>query len=370
MYKANYFLMTPGPTMVRENVLLSRSQYMGNPDMDSNFYNFYEETCNKLGTLLNSKESSNIIMCGEAMLALESACSSLTEPNDEVLIIENGVFGKGFSELVTLYGGNCTFFSSDWKKPINPLELDIFLSKSTLKFKYATLVHCDTPTGILNDVKEISKVLKKYNILSVVDSVASMGAVPLNIDEWEIDICLGGTQKVFSAPTGLSIITISKKAWFFIENRKKPIIGFYTNLSLWKNCVKEKLFPYSLPSRDILGLSVALDNIFDFGIENTLCKHKNAQLYTLTYLEKIGLSPYLEDGFSPTVTAFLVPDGYSNVEIIEHLKNKYGVLIASSYGPIKDIVLRIGHMGENIQKENLSYTLESLQNTLIDLKKI
>ena len=369
MYNTNYFLMTPGPTMVQDNVLQARTQYMGNPDIDSNFFKFYEDTCNKLATILNSKNSSNIIMCGEAMLGLESACSSLTEIGDNVLVIENGVFGKGFSDLVTLYGGNVTLYSSDWKKPINSAELDLFLSKSDLSFKYATFVHCDTPSGILNDVKEITKILKKYNILSVVDSVAAMGGVSLDIDNWEVDICLGGTQKAFSAPTGLSIITVSQKAWSTIQNRKKPIIGFYTNLSLWKNCVKEKLFPYSLPSRDILGLSVALDNILEIGLENIFTKHKNAQTYTLEYLEKIGLKLYLEEGFSPTVTAFLTPKECTSIEIIEHLKTKYGVLIASSYGPLKDIVLRIGHMGENIQKENLLYTLESLKNTLIDLKK-
>ena len=104
MYKANYLMMTPGPTMVRENVLKARCSFFGNPDLDPNFFAFYEELCKKTGKLFGAKKAQTIIMNGEGMLGLDTACASLTEPGDKVLVISNGIFGEGFKGLVETYG--------------------------------------------------------------------------------------------------------------------------------------------------------------------------------------------------------------------------------------------------------------------------
>lgn len=368
MYKANYLMMTPGPTMVRENVLKARCSFFGNPDLDPNFFAFYEELCKKTGKLFGAKKAQTIIMNGEGMLGLDTACASLTEPGDKVLVISNGIFGEGFKGLVETYGGEVTLFETDVKKAFDIDKLRIFLEKNK-DFKYATMVHCDTPSGVLNNVEVICKILKSEGIMTVVDSVAAVGGVLLEADAWGIDIALGGSQKVFSAPSGITIMTVSDDAWEAIENRKTPIASFYCNLSLWKNCVKEQLFPYTMPASDLIAFDVAIDNIYKEGIEKVRERHHTAAEYVRTRLMDMGIELYLKSGYSPTVTAFCLPEGYDYKEVSYYLLHNFEVMIADSYSYLSNKVLRIGHMGENARFYRLDYTLKAIEKTLRILKK-
>lgn len=139
------------------------------------------------------------ILGGEGILGLEAASASLTEPGDRVLVIDNGIFGKGFADFVKMYGGEPVLYTSDYHNPVNVDELAAFLEKDS-DFKYATVVHCDTPSGVLNDIAKICPLLKEHGILTVVDSVAGMFGEYVNVDESRIDILCGGSQKALSAP--------------------------------------------------------------------------------------------------------------------------------------------------------------------------
>ena len=305
MKRANYLMMTPGPTMVRENVLHARGDYYGNSDFDPKFFEFYGQLCKKIGKIFGAKKAQTIIMAGEGMLGLDSACASLTEKGDKVLVISNGIYGAGFKELVETYGGEVTLFESEVDNKINTDKLRVFLEQNKdVGFKYATVVHCDTPSGVLNNVKDICKTLKSMGIMTVVDAVSSVGGTELKVDEWGIDIALGASQKVFSAATGLTIMTISEDAWKVIENRETPIPSFYCNLSLWRNCVEKKFFPYTMPMTAIVALGVAIDNMFEEGLDKVIERHYAAAEYTRTRLMDLGLELYLKGGYSPTITAF------------------------------------------------------------------
>lgn len=367
MYKANYLMMTPGPTMVRENVLRGRASFFGNPDLDPNFFAFYDELCKKTGKLFGAEKAQTIIMNGEGMLGLDSACASLTEPGDNVLVLSNGIFGEGFKGLVENYGGNVTLFETDLEKTFEIDKLRVFLEKNR-NFKYATLVHCDTPSGVLNDVETICKLLKSVGILTVVDTVSAVGATHISVDKWGIDIALGGSQKAISAPSGLTIMTISDDAWKVILNRKSPIPSFYCNLSLWKNCVKEKLFPYTMPVSDLMAFDVAIDNIYKEGIDNVISRHYTAAEYVRTRLMDMGVELYLKSGYSSTVTAFYPPEGISCKEILDYMFDNFEVMLADSYSYLNQKVIRIGHMGENARFYRLDYTLKSLEKTLRALR--
>ena len=161
-----YEIMTPGPTQVRENVLAARSLPCTNPDLDPDFYTFYKETCELISSLLRTKNEA-LILGGEGILGLEAACAGLTEPGDRVLIIDNGVFGKGFADFVKMYGGNPVLYTVDYLEAVDVDALADFLKKDHA-FKYATVVHCDTPSGVLNDIARICPLLKSYGILTVV----------------------------------------------------------------------------------------------------------------------------------------------------------------------------------------------------------
>lgn len=353
-------IMTPGPTQVRENVRMSRALETTNPDLDIQFYDFYKDTCENISKFLKTKNEVRILG-GEGILGLEAACASLTEKEDRVLVIENGIFGEGFSDFIEMYGGKVVFFRGDRKKKINIDELNNFLIKDS-NFKFATIVHCDTPSGVLNEISKISPLLKKYGILTVVDSVAAMGGEELLVDDWQVDIAIGASQKCISAPPGLTFLSISEKAFNVMENRKTPIASFYCNLLVWRDYFKNKWFPYTPPISDIMGLSTAVNNILNE--KDILSRHKSVAEATRKTINESGLNLYTYDGYSNTVTVIELPKNINDKELRDIMVKDYNVFIAGSFGFLEGKVIRIGHMGENAKKDKVAYTLFALQKAL------
>lgn len=361
----NKFVYTPGPTRVRENVRLEIAKETTNPDIDVEFCEFYKNTCKKMSSILNT-ENDVYILSGEGILGLEAACASLTEPGDKVLVIDNGIFGRGFDDFVKMYGGEVVYFSGDYTKEIDIEELEKFLQKEN-DFKYATVVHCDTPTGVLNDLSKICPLLKRYNILTVVDSVAAMVGEEIRVDDWQIDIALGGSQKAISAPTGLTIVSISEDAKNSMKNRKMPIVGFYLNLTIWEKYYENKWFPYTMPINEIIGLDRAIDNILEEKLENVLDRHEKIASATRKAFTEYGLKLYLESGYSNTVTAVEIPENIGALNLTKHMLEKYNTLVSTSLCDYKDKLLRIGHMGENANLEFIIYVLNVIDKSLKDL---
>ena len=361
----NKFVYTPGPTRVRENVRLEIAKETTNPDIDVEFCEFYKNTCKKMSSILNT-ENDVYILSGEGILGLEAACASLTEPGDKVLVIDNGIFGRGFDDFVKMYGGEVVYFSGDYTNEIDIEELEKFLQKEN-DFKYATVVHCDTPTGVLNDLSKICPLLKRYNILTVVDSVAAMVGEEIRVDDWQIDIALGGSQKAISAPTGLTIVSISEDAKNSMKNRKMPIVGFYLNLTIWENYYENKWFPYTMPINEIIGLDRAIDNILEEKLENVLTRHEKIASATRKAFTEYGLKLYLESGYSNTVTAVEIPENIGALNLTKHMLEKYNTLVSTSLCDYKDKLLRIGHMGENANLEFIIYVLNVIDKSLKDL---
>ncbi|MDL2261113.1 alanine--glyoxylate aminotransferase family protein [Methanimicrococcus sp. OttesenSCG-928-J09] len=353
-------LMTPGPTQVRENVRITRALEMTNPDLDPKFFKFYRKTCYRLASFLKTN-SQVLILGGEGMVALDAACASLAEPGDRVLIIDNGIFGEGFADMVRVYGAEPVVFSGDRTRGISSNDLHDFLEKDS-DFKFATIVHCDTPSGVLNDIREICPMLKGYGIVTVVDAVSSMVGEKIRADDWGIDICIGASQKGFSAPSGLAFLSVSPDAWTLIENRKTPIPSFYCNLLLWKNYYEDFWFPYTPPASDIFGFSVALDNVFKE--KDIFNRHKKIAKAVRKAVLRSGLSLNLKSDYCSTVTVVNMPDGIDGEDLIQKIKNDYGILIGGNFGYLMGKTIRIGHMGENARLEYVSETLKALQKTL------
>ena len=358
-----YKIMTAGPTQVKENVRMARSIETTNPDLDPAFFDFYKETCDILQELLHSSGPA-YILSGEGILGLEAACASLTEPGDRVLVLDNGIFGKGFADFVNIYGGEPVLFTFDYQKPIDADELKAFLDKDS-DFKYATVVHCDTPSGVINDVSKICPLLAEYGILSVVDSVAGMFGEYVTVDESKIDILCGGSQKALSAPAGLTMLWVSEKALATMENRKTPIASFYANILTFKTYYEDQWFPYTMPISDIHGLRAAVDNVK--AEPDIIDRHAKIAAATRAAVEKAGLKLYLKAGFSNTVTVIEVPEGVTDAQILSTLRDKYGILISGCFDVLAGKVVRIGHMGENARVEEMVATLDALDKTFADI---
>lgn len=351
-----YKIMTPGPTQVAENVRLARSLPCTNPDLDEAFVEFYKETCDKISRLLHT-DNETLILGGEGILGLEAACASVTEPGDRALVLDNGIYGKGFADFVSMYGGVPELYTVDERNTIDTEALEKFLERRH-DYKYATVVHGDTPSGMLNNIAKICPLLKKYGILTVVDSVSAMFGEEVNVRESQIDLLCGGSQKVVSAPPGLTFVTLSPDAKKAMNERKTPIASFYANLKVFEHYYEEKWFPYTMPISDIYGLRAAIDNIE--ADKEILKRHASIAAAARYAVTKAGLSLYLQSGFSNTVTVFEVPEGTTDKDILNAMKKDHGILLAGSFGSLAGKVIRIGHMGENANVPDMAETLGAL----------
>ena len=358
-----YKIMTPGPTQVAENVRLARSRECTNPDLDENFVEFYKETCEEISRLLHT-DNETLILGGEGILGLEAACASMTEPGDRVLVLDNGIYGKGFADFVSMYGGCPELYSRDYRETLDVQELENFLQEHH-NYKYATVVHGDTPSGMLNDVSAICPLLKKYDIMTVVDSVSASFGEPMRISDWQIDIMCGGSQKVVSAPPGLTFVVISDDAKKAMADRKTPIASFYANLTTFAHYYEEKWFPYTMPISDIYGLRAAIDNIA--ADPDILTRHEKIAEASRKAITGAGLNLYLKSGFSSTVTVFEVPEGTTAKAILDGVKNDYNIMLAGSFDVLAGKVIRIGHMGNNSDYYNVREVFAALDGTLARL---
>ncbi|MCI8669085.1 MAG: alanine--glyoxylate aminotransferase family protein [Lachnospiraceae bacterium] len=356
MEDTRYKLMTPGPTRVAENVRMARSLACTNPDLDIEFFDFYKETCEQISFLLHTNNET-LILSGEGILGLEAACAGLTEPGDRVLVIDNGLYGNGFKDFVSLYGGVPVLYTDDYHETIDVSRLEAFLSANH-DFKYATVVHCDTPSGMLNDIGRICPLLKKYGILTVVDSVSAMFGEYVNVDKFQIDFLCGGSQKVVSAPAGLTFVTASPDAKAAMHTRKTPIASFYANITIFDDYYEKKWFPYTMPISDIYGLRTAFDNIQ--AEPDIISRHAAVASHVREVLSGAGYTFYQNSGFSNTVTVVNVPEGFTAEDILNTCKDNHNIMLAGSFGALAGTVIRIGHMGENARLEYVDEVLNIL----------
>lgn len=364
------FILTPGPTEIPYRVRLALMKETTNPDLDPEFLEIYNNSRLILRELLGVRKGSLYIMAGEAMLGLDAALANMIVNETKTLIVGNGVFGEGFADLVKLYGGepvlveNC---EDCWRRSADPAVIERELERHK-DVEIVTLVHCDTPSGILNDLEEISKVVKSFGALLIVDAVSSIGGVPINFDSLSIDILIGGSQKALNLPAGLTILAISNDAWDRIN--RVNYRGFYLNLKLWREMLDEAgVFPYTMSDVLVYALHESLKLIMEEGPDNVYKRHLLARKAAWKAIEVMGLKPYPSsiNYSSPTVTAFEVPRGINEAELRKMMWEKYGVMIGGSWGRLQGKVLRIGHMGVQASRIHLLIAITTLARALADL---
>lgn len=354
-------ILCAGPTSIDPRVMEVMGKSLTNPDIDPEYEKKHRQVEKKISKLLKT-EATSFIMLGEGMIGLEGAIINLVEEGDRVLVLNNGVFGAGFADFVKYYEGQPYIYEDDFRRGFDIEKLKNFLEKDH-DFKVATMVHCETPSGITNDVKTICKLLNSYGILTIVDTVSGMGGEEFDFDDYKVDIALGGSQKCISAPTGLTLVTISERAKQAIRDRKKTVPSYYMNFENYYAYSDGFAFPYTMNENLTYALDLALDLLFE---KDSLALHKKYAEVTREIFEKAGFELYAKDSRSNTLTAVMVPEGFIAEDIIGALRKK-GILISKGAGDIFEKVFRIGHMGNNISYENFLELYEKLDEVFGEL---
>lgn len=360
------FILTPGPTEIPDRIRRALLKETTNPDLDPSFLDVYNKVREMIKEIIGGKRSSVYVIPGEAILGLEAAIANTIKPNDKV-VVANGVYGEGFGDIVKMYHGIPIYVGTEeWRKSVDLNELERVLEKNKDAVA-VTIVHCDTPSALLNNLDEVIKIVGYFGPMLIVDAVSSVGGVPIRFDNG-IDILIGGSQKVLNTPPGLTIMAISDKAWERIE--KVRYTGLYMNLRLWRDELdKQNVFPYTMSDVLIYALKESLEMVFEEGLENVFKRHEIARKASWQALEVLNLEPYplrLEYS-SPTVTAFLIPRGIDDKKLRDLMWRKYGVMIAGSWGKLQGRVARIGHMGVQASRIHLIIAYTALAKALKNL---
>ena len=343
-------LMTPGPTALPPSVREALSRELVNPDVDPAFERIYDDVVEKLQRVYGT-EDDVAVLGGEGILGLEAAVASLVEPGDEVLCLSNGVYGDGFADFVESYEGDPTLVTADYDDPYDLAALEAALEDG--EFAAATMVHCETPTGTLNDLEPALELFAEHDVLTVVDAVSSLGGAPVPTDG--VDVCIGGSQKCFSAPPGLATVSVSDRAWDAIESRDPR--SLYTNLLPWRDA--EAPYPYTHLTTLVVALNEALDLVVGDGLEDVYKRHERAAERCRERGAELGLDLYPDEArSSPTVTAFHVPGRADALQ--EQLDEEHDITLATGLGDLANDVIRVGHMGYNADVEKVEATMDAL----------
>jgi aspartate aminotransferase-like enzyme len=359
------FMMTAGPVEVSPRVLAALAQpsvYHYYPK----FVDFFDSTTEKLSKVFMTKKENVLILQGEGVLGLEASIVCTVNPGDKVLVFENGPFGHWFGEYASNAGANPVYFHEE---PNRGFDLDAaraFIEKNRDAVA-VTIVHCETPAGLLNQVEPICKEAKRLGMLTIVDCVASLAGAEFRPVEWGMDIAISASQKCIGAPASLTPMAISPYGWERVEKKKKPVKNSYLSLLDWKETwLASRRFPFTPFTNDVYALSAALDEILEEGLDNCIARHADAARYCREGIKRLGLGlwPLREEDCSPTVTTFQVPKGKTDAEVIDAIVKKHRILIGGGYKELKGQLLRIATMGYGAKRHFVSATLDALEDVL------
>ncbi|MFC7042683.1 pyridoxal-phosphate-dependent aminotransferase family protein [Halonotius sp. GCM10025705] len=352
-------LFTPGPTAVPSEVREAMAQPQPNSAVQPEFADRYHRLCDDLAAVYDT-DHDVIVPGGEGILGLEAAIASLVAPGDRVLCLSNGIYGDGFADFVTDYDGEAELVSAPYQEGYDLDAIKDALAaaeEANEPFTLATLVHCETPTGTLNDLSPVLDLLEEYDVLSVVDAVSSLGGTPVPTDR--IDVCLGASQKCFSAPPGLTTAAVSDRAWAAMEEREPT--SLYTNLLPWRD-VSEG-FPYTHLDANVAALAKAVSRLREEGIENVYDRHERAGERCRQRGRELGLSLYPdEERASPTVTAFHMPGEAKRIQ--QRVEDDHDIVLATSLGDLANDILRVGHMGYNADGEKVDRVMDAIADVI------
>lgn len=353
--------MVPGPVSVSREVLEAGLVNFGSADLEADYIELYKATEKALRRIMRTKNSV-VIQTGEGMLALWGALKSCLVPGDKVLALSTGIFGYGIGEMAEHIGCEVRTLGFGFDETFTDFGL---IEKAIREFqpKMITMVQNETPSGTMNPVAEIGALKAKYNVpLLYVDAVSGLGGSVVKTDEWQVDLCLGGSQKCLSAPASMSFLSVSDKAWEIIEK-----VGYagYDALLPFRNAVRNSYFPYTPYWQGTAQLHRACEVLLEEGLSKVIERHRKVAGYCRKRIREMGLKlfPAFDAVPSPTVTAVYVPEKMSWKKLDAALREK-GVVFGGNYGCLAGKVFRIGHMGTQADPDLVKRALDILEQQL------
>jgi len=361
--------MIPGPTPVPESVLIELAKHPL-PHRSPEFSQILLECTEGLKEIAQTKLAIPLIFAASGTGAMEAVLVNLLTTGDHVLAVNNGVFGKRWADMASLFGAKVERIDCPLGSAVKLEQVKEALDKDQdKKIKLVLLTFSETSTGIANPIKEIAELVHNHNneIVVAIDAITGLGAMPLKMDEWGLDVIISGSQKGFMIPPGLAFAWVGERAWKLHEKSKFP--RFYWDWTKAKNSLlKDKTTPFTPNVSFICALKEALRLMLAEGIENTWARHERLKQSTRQSVKAMGLELLTSDEeASAAITSIKAPSGIEIKDIRQKLKKDWQIVVADGQGELQGKIFRIGHLGFVSDRDILT-GLSALAEVLYSLK--
>lgn len=355
------------------NTIFSQS-HVGQPFVDC-----FSNVLKMLRQLLKTTNpaSQPFVISGSGTLGWDQVATNLAEPGDDVLVLHTGYFADSFADCFKAYGVNATQI----KAPIGgrPQLPEIEQALKSKKYKLLTVTHVDTSTGVLSELENLSKLVRRVSpeTLLIVDGVCSVGAEQIKFDEWDLDVVMTASQKAIGCPAGLSILMASGRAISSFKARKTPPNSYFPSWANWmpimQNYEAAKPSYFATPSPQLIhALETALKQILSKPLDERFAKHKAVSDRIKKRITELGLKQLPTDPAdqASTMTAIWLPEGTIAAEFLPGVMKKGVVFAGGLHKEVATKYIRFGHMGVSVcddSRGDVDKALNALEERLTEV---
>jgi alanine-glyoxylate transaminase/serine-glyoxylate transaminase/serine-pyruvate transaminase len=332
--------------------------------LDPQFLEVMDDLQVLLRSVFQTTNTLTLPISGTGSAGMEAALFNFLEEGDQVLVCVSGFFGARMVEIAGRCRAGVARVDVPWGEAVSARQVDEALRARPAKV--VAIVHGETSTGVRQPLEEIAAVTHRHGALFLVDTVASLGGVPVPVDEIGIDICYTGSQKCLSVPPGLAPITVSPRAVEILNGRKTPVQSWYLDLSLIQRYWSaDRAYHHTAPIGLHYGLREALRMIHEEGLAQCHQRHSRVAAILWDGLEGLGLQPIVPlEHRLPSLTTVRVPEGVDELAVRRQLLQEYNIELAGGLGAFKGKAWRVGLMGYSCRPENVLALLGALERIL------
>ncbi|XP_020038656.1 alanine--glyoxylate aminotransferase [Castor canadensis] len=363
----NRLLLGPGPSNLAPRVQVAGGlQMIGH--MHEEMLQIMDEIKQGIQYVFQTQNPLTLVVTGSGHCALETALFNLLEPGDSFLVGSNGIWGQRAAEIGERIGArvHSMIKEAGCHYTLQEVEEGLAQHKPVLLF----LTHGESSSGVMQPLDGFGELCHRYQCLLLIDAVASLGGVPIYMDQQGIDVLYTGSQKVLNGQPGTSLISFSDKAKHKVYTRKTKPFSFYMDLTwlanFWGCDEKPRMYHHTTPVVSLYSLRESLALMVEQGLENCWQQHREAAAYLHGRLQELGLKLFVKDPAIrlPTITTVTVPPGYNWRDITNYLLDHFSIEVTGGLGPTLGKVLRIGLLGCNATRENVDRLIEALRQAL------
>ncbi|PYU04363.1 MAG: alanine--glyoxylate aminotransferase [Acidobacteria bacterium] len=359
-------MLTPGPSSMDPRVYRAMATPLVG-HLDPWFRGLMDEVQILLRQVFRTENRITFPISASGSGGIEASVMNPLEEGDQALICVNGMFSDRMAVIAERSPAKVTKIEAPYGKAVDPD--DVRRAGKGKKIKIVGLAHGETSSGVMHNLDGFRKVADELGALLVVDAVATLAGVPLNIERQRIDICFSGTQKAISAPPGMSPITVNARVEEVLRTRKTKVQSWYFDLTTAMNYWgKERLYHHTPPISLIYALREAMRIVLEEGLEARWERHRQNQLALIAGIEAMGLELLVKNPADrlPTVTAVMIPGGIEDTKFRNQLLDEFNIEIAGGIGALKGKIWRIGLMGYSSQKAHVLLLLAAAEKILLE----